>query len=84
MQLCNRPALAKQPRLSKMAWLAVWRYLVEYQSFEETVVASCQFGSPHRKEFRLLGKGINMKAMERKCPGGHQHSGQVHQASFRP
>ena len=68
-----RPALAEQPRLSKMAWMAVWRYLVEHQFFEEAVVASCQFGSPHGKEFRMLGWGIDMEAMERKCPGGHDH-----------
>ena len=56
-----------------MAWLAVWRYLIEHQFFEEAVVASCQFGSPHRKEFRMLGWGIDMKAMERRCRGGHEH-----------
>ena len=67
------PALVEQPRLSKMAWLSSWIFLKEHFGFQEAVVASCQFGSPHRKEFRLLGFGLDMKAMETKCPGGHQH-----------
>ena len=67
------PALGEQPRLSKMAWLHLWRFLVEKKGFQEAIVASCQFGSPHRKEFRLLGRNIDMRALEVRCPGGHQH-----------
>eukprot|EP00438_Fugacium_kawagutii_P018831 Skav221701 [mRNA] locus=scaffold1494:459337:464550:+ [translate_table: standard] len=67
------PTLAEQPRLSKMAWLSIWRFLIEHKGFCEAVVASCQFGSPHRKEFRMLGWGIDMKKLEKRCPGGHDH-----------
>ena len=70
---CLCPALGEQPRLSKMAWLSAWRFLCEWKGFRECVVASCQFGSPHRKEFRMLGYGLDMEAMEVKCPGGHSH-----------
>eukprot|EP00435_Cladocopium_sp_Y103_P064764 s777_g26.t1 len=70
---CNRPALGEQPGLSKMAWLSIWRFLLEYKAFREAIVASCQFGSIHRKEFRMIGWGIDMERLEVRCPGGHQH-----------
>ena len=41
--------------------------------FSEAVTASCQFGSPHRKEVRFLGCGIDMKSLDVRCPGGHSH-----------
>ena len=49
----ERPSLLEQPRLSKMCWTHIWkRFLL--RGLREAIVASCQFGSPHRKEFRLL------------------------------
>ena len=66
------PALLEQPRLSKMAWLKFWKYLIEI-GFLEAIVASCRFGSPHRKEFRFLGFGIEMAGLEARCSGGHPH-----------
>eukprot|EP00435_Cladocopium_sp_Y103_P056526 s1300_g19.t1 len=71
--LCNCPALGEQPRLSKMCWLSIWRFLVEHKGFQEAIIASCQFGSPHRKEFRMIGKGLDMPGLETRCKGGHQH-----------
>ena len=68
----GRPSLLEQPRLSKMAWLALWRYLLKC-GFSEAVLASCRFGSPHQKEFRFLGKGIDMGSLEVRCSGDHQH-----------
>ena len=65
-------ALVEQPRLSKMAWLSVWRYLLQI-GFAEAITASCVFGSPHRKEFRFLGCHFEVHKLERRCPGGHQH-----------
>ena len=67
------PCLGEQPRLSKMAWLSIWIFLLEKKGFEESIVASCQFGSPHRKEFRLIGKNLDMPSLEVRCPGGHPH-----------
>ena len=64
--------LLEQPRLSKMAWLSVWKFLVD-QGLTEAIVASCNFGSPHKKEFKFLMTGIDASAVERRCPGGHKH-----------
>ena len=69
----SAPVLLEQPRLSKMAWLSAWRFLLSCKGFSEAVVASCQFGFPHRKEFRLLGHGIDMSSLDRRCGGGHRH-----------
>ena len=66
------PAMLENPRLSKMAWLRQWRWLVE-NGCHESVVASCAFGSIHRKEFRILSTGINHEELDIRCPGGHHH-----------
>eukprot|EP00435_Cladocopium_sp_Y103_P072682 s1267_g41.t1 len=71
--LCDLPCLVEQPRLSKMCWLSIWIFLREVKRFGEAICASCQFGSPHRKEFRLLLWKIPAADLERRCPGGHQH-----------
>ena len=62
--LCDCVALGEQPRLSKMAWLSIWTFLIRQKGFSEAVVASCQFGSIHRKEFRMIGRGLDMQAMQ--------------------
>ena len=71
--LCQCPSLCEQPRLSKMCWLSIWGFLQKNFGFSESVVASCQFGSCHRKEFRMLSKYIDAEALETRCPGGHEH-----------
>ena len=68
----RRPSLLEQPRLSKMAWLTAWRWLMK-MGLEEAVVAACRFGSPHRKEFRLLVCGLEADQLEARCLGGHSH-----------
>eukprot|EP00435_Cladocopium_sp_Y103_P023047 s3468_g5.t1 len=70
--LCDIPALLEQPRLTKMAWLAAWRYLLSL-GFKEAILASCMFGSPHKKEFRLLLHGLESEFLNVRCCGGHQH-----------
>eukprot|EP00435_Cladocopium_sp_Y103_P061058 s614_g22.t1 len=64
--------LLEQPRRSKMRWLPAWRRLVE-MGLQEHFLASCAFGSPHKKEF-CFG-AINMQAdrLDRPCTGGHEH-----------
>ena len=62
----KRPCGKKQPRLSKMAWLQAWQRLKEL-GFEESVVASCQFGSPQRKEFRFLTYLVDAVGLEVRC-----------------
>ena len=65
------PSLLEQPRLSKMAWLRAWRYLLSL-GFEEATLASCMLGSIHKKEFRLLVYGLNADQLTVRCSGGHQ------------
>ena len=69
---CRRPCGLEQPRLSKMGWLSFWVSLLQC-GFQESIVASCQFGSPHRKEFKFLLYKVCAKDLERRCPGGHTH-----------
>ena len=68
----RRPSLLEQPRLSKMCWLSIWRWL-RGNGFSEFVCASCMFHSIHRKEFRLLSYGLAAEEMDVKCCGGHRH-----------
>lgn len=71
--LCSVPCMVEQPRLSKMAWLRIWLFLKQFRGFAEAIIASCQFGSPHKKEFRLLCHGLDTDFLTVKCPGGHKH-----------
>ena len=36
--------------------------------FEESVIASCEFGSPHKKEFAFLSYGLDSSSLEVKTP----------------
>ena len=66
------PCGKEQPCLSKMGWLKAWRALCML-GFRESIIASCQFGSPHKKEFKLLTYLLDAEGLEVKCPGGHTH-----------
>ena len=68
----DRPNLLEQPFLSKMAWLAIWRSLLT-SGFCEASVASCAFGSPYLKKFRLLCFGLDADELTVPCRGGHRH-----------
>ena len=79
----KRPNLFEQPFLSKMAWLPTWRFLME-RGFHESSVASCMFGSPHLKKFRLLSFGLDHQDLSVACDGAHTHvriEGQLTKAS---
>lgn len=69
----RRPCGLEQPRRSKMAWLDEWRSLVDSGDFCEAVLAACQFGSPHQKEFRFLLLLIAVAEVERHCTRDHAH-----------
>ena len=69
---CGAPTALEQPRRSKMAWTKFWAYMIQL-GFAEAIIASCQFGSPHQKEFRFLCYGLDVAALDVRCPGGHQH-----------
>ena len=66
------PCGLEQPRRSKMAWLVFWRTMLK-RGFSEAIIASCQFGSIHQKEFRVLVHALSPKNFEVRCPGGHYH-----------
>ena len=70
---CRRPCGAEQPRRSKMRWLREWKALVESGSFEEAVIAACNFGSVHQKEFCFLIFLLSKDALQKKCTRDHQH-----------
>ena len=69
---CSTPSLLETLHLSKMAWPSFWSFLLSL-GFEEAIINSCAFGSIHRKAFRLLVWGLDMKSLNVPCPGGHQH-----------
>ena len=66
----KRPCGLEQPRRSKMAWLSFWASLRKL-GFFDSVIASCQFGSPHEKEFQFLL--FMVERLYVRCPGGHSH-----------
>ena len=68
----GRPSLFEQPFLSKMAWLTIWSYMKKI-GFLETSIASCAFGSPHLKRFRLLHYKLNPEMLSVACPRNHRH-----------
>lgn len=57
----NRPNLLEQPFLSKMAWLSMWKLLLQ-KGFIETAIASCMFGSAQKK-LRLLSYGLDRQQL---------------------
>ena len=67
----RRPSLLEQPFLSKMAWTFGWKSLLQ-NGCREAYVASCQFGSPHKK-FRLLCHLLDVQSLTVRCGGGHKH-----------
>ena len=65
--------LLEQSRRSKMAWLPEWLFLKESGLLDEGWLASCMYGSPHQKEFRLLGVNVNLTNLHKKCDRQHDH-----------
>ena len=68
----RRPCGKEQPYLSKMIWMRAWACLRSL-GFEEAVVASCQFSSPRKKQFRFLLWEVDAQKVTCRCPGGHEH-----------
>ena len=66
-------ALLEQPLRSKMAWLKEWVALLELGLCHEEKLASCMFGSPHMKEFRLLAANMMTNNLARRCDRSHSH-----------
>ena len=65
--------LWETPRRSNMAWLKEWIYFFDMLLANETWLATCNFGSPHQKEFRILGCNIEMDRLNFPCTRDHSH-----------
>ena len=65
--------LLETPRRSKLAWLQEWIYFLDALIADETWLASCNFGSIHQKEFRLLGCNVEMTRLNFPCTRDHTH-----------
>ena len=69
----NVPAILEQPRRSKMRKLSEWLFLIASGLAYETWLASCQYGSPHQKEFVLLSTFPETAGLHRRCTKDHSH-----------
>ena len=65
--------MLETPLRSKMAWLEEWKRLLELGLCHERKLASCMYGSPHKKEFRFLVANMASEKLERRCDGSHEH-----------
>jgi hypothetical protein len=64
--------LGEQPRRSKMRWLREWVRLLLLGA-TEAFLASCNFGSPHQKEFCFLGVNMQVSRLNKPCTRDHGH-----------
>ena len=80
---CMTPCGLEQSRLSKMCWLSFWTSLLDV-GFREAVIASCQFGCVHRKEFRLLCFLLDVDFLDARCRGGRSHDIQIQGKYTKP
>ena len=74
--LCHRTetiCVIEQPRRSKMAWLRERVRLLDFHGARETWLASCNFNSPHQKEFRLIGVNLDIHQLHHPCTKDHTH-----------
>ena len=64
---CGCPSLYETPRTSKLAWTRWWRRPAKKLGVLEWFLASCVYGSPHRKEFKFLGANLSPQRLRRTC-----------------
>ena len=67
------PCTLEQPRKSKMKKLPEWIFLLEAGLAYEEWLASCMYGSPHKKEFVFLAANVALHPLHLKCSGDHVH-----------
>ena len=65
--------LIENPRRSKFFWLPAVKALLRKPEVRYDWLASCAYGSPHKKEFGFLSCHAETAQLHRKCPGGHSH-----------
>ena len=59
-------------RRSKMRWTPQWKRLLLLGA-EEVILASCEYGSPHQKEFAFMTVNMSAGSLHKKCSRSHQH-----------
>ena len=78
VRVCLAYAVAcilENPRRSKMFWLKVMRALRKLAGIVAVDLPSCTYGSPHLKEFKLVGCHVDLEPLRSKCacPKGTKH-----------
>lgn len=67
----RHPVVWSNHAVPRCAGHLLWKSLLE-KGFSAAVIASCQFGSIHQKEFRLLVHRLSAERLQVKWPGGHR------------
>ena len=68
----NSLGLAEQPKRSKMKKLPAWLRLLALGAVENDL-ASCAYGSIHKKEFTFLSMNMDARSLCRECSKDHDH-----------
>ncbi|CAK9097604.1 unnamed protein product, partial [Durusdinium trenchii] len=58
---------------TKMRSLKEWQFFLEHELAHETWLASCMYGSVHKKEFLFLFANMETEFLHRKCSRDHAH-----------
>ena len=66
------PGMLETTRRSKLRWTPQWIGMKRLGA-DEIHLASCEYGSPHQKEFALLTVSMNAKSLAKKCSRQHVH-----------
>ena len=64
--------MTETTRRSKLRWTRMWRRLLE-RGADEVILASCEYGSPHQKEFAFMSVNMAVQHLHRKCSRSHSH-----------
>lgn len=56
-----------------MRSLKEWQFFLEHELAHETWLASCMYGSVHKKEFLFLFANMETEFLHRKCSRDHAH-----------
>ena len=69
----NVLAFLRPHSLAKWPGYLFGGFFSDASPFKRLSVASCAFGSPHLKQFRLLTYGLDAEELTVRCKGGHKH-----------
>ena len=68
----SSPSMMETTRRSKLRWTPQWKQPRAIGA-DEVHLASCEYGSPHQKEFALITVAMNARSLARKCSRNHEH-----------